>query len=337
MRHTLSPNDLAIGLGFSFDNGTIYEKLSDSGMNWRIYHDSLPQSFGIISLRPEYINIFTKRYREMRFFDKDVKDESLPEYTFIEPCYDWGNNYQGGNSMHPLNDIRKGERLVKQVYETLRKSSYWNNTMLIIIFDEHGGFYDHVSPPAAVPSGDDTRYASNEFAFDRLGVRVPAIAISAFTQRGTVIGNDPGGSPIVFDHTSVLATVEKRFGLKPLTKRDAAARTLEVTLNLKDPRILPADAPMTLPKPAKDTLLKSVRNLFAKAPEPGSSKAPLSNNQKSFLALALACDKLVSDPSKHEAMKTRHDAINSQKEAARYMQEVDNKIHERRKAVQVTR
>jgi phospholipase C len=203
--------------------------------------------------------------------------------------------------------------------------------MLVIVFDEHGGFYDHVSPPATAPTGDDTRYASNKFAFDHLGVRVPAIVISAYTQQGTVIGNDAGGSPIVFDHTSVLATVERRFGLLPLTKRDAAARTLEMAINLKDPRISSADAPITLPEPAKDTFLKNLKSLFAKAPAPASDDAPLSTNQKSFLALALACDLQISDASKHEAMKKRHEAIGSQKEAARYMQEVDDKIHARRK------
>ena len=77
------------------------------------------------SLRLEYLNPLTTKFREMSLFAGDVAANQLPEYTFIEPNYDTGNNYQGGNSMHPLNDIRKGELLIKQVYETLRASSIW--------------------------------------------------------------------------------------------------------------------------------------------------------------------------------------------------------------------
>jgi phospholipase C len=77
-------------------------------------------------------------------------------------------------------------------------------------------------------------------------VRVPAIVISAYTQKATVIGNDPADTTTMFDHTSILATVEKRFGLQPLTARDKAANTLDVALNLDAPR---GDAPTVLPAP----------------------------------------------------------------------------------------
>jgi phospholipase C len=248
---TDGPSDEQIIGGFSFANGAIYQRLAAAGKEWRIYHDGLPQAAGINSLRLEYVDPFTKHFREMKFFADDVKSGSLPEYTFIEPNYDSGANYVNGNSMHPLNDIRKGELLLKQVYETLRNSKYWRDTMLIITFDEHGGFYDHVPPPATVPSGDDTTHLNpaHPFAFDRLGVRVPAIVVSAYTQAGTVIGADAGDPATVFDHSSILATVEKRFGLEPLTLRDEAARTLDIALNLPDAR---DDAPATLPDPAAD-------------------------------------------------------------------------------------
>ena len=323
-----SPSDTQIALGFSFNNGTIYQRLSDADKNWRIYHDSLPQSIGIGSLRLHYIDPFTKHYRGMNFFDGDIHSKSFPEYTFIEPNYDTGSNYLDGNSMHPLNDVRKGEELVKQVYESIRNSPYWNSTMLAIIFDEHGGFYDHVPPPAAAPTGDDKSYAGTSFAFDRLGVRVPAIIISAYTQQGTVIGRDVGGSPIVFDHSSVLATAEKRFGLKPLTKRDAAARTLELAVNLKAPR---ADAPTALPEPPKDSFAQSVKSFLAKVPAAASGSAPLSENQKSFLALSMALDLETSDPSKHAAIRRRHKAIKTQKGAAKYIREIEQRIQTARK------
>src|SRR5579862_986043 len=229
-----SPTTSQILEGFSFQNGTIYKRLGDAGKDWRIYHDGMPQTAGIDELRGEYINPFTNRFQDIDDFFTDIQNGNLGDYNFIEPRYDTGNNYLDGNSMHPLNNIRKGEDLVKRVYEALRGNPrYWAETMLIITFDEHGGFYDHQSPPATVPTGDDSTYANSDYSFDfaRLGIRVPAIVASAYTAKGMVIGADPNDASTIFDHTSVLATVEKRFGLKPLTQRDAAANTLETALN----------------------------------------------------------------------------------------------------------
>ena len=208
-----------------------------------IYHDSLPQTAGISSLRLEYVNPFTDRFREMSSFATDAAAGKLPEYVFIEPNYDTGHNYEQGNSMHPLNDIRKGEALVKQVYEALRASPIWDKVMLVITFDEHGGFYDHVPPPATVPTGDDQRYANHlhPFGFDLLGVRVPALVISAYTGPGLVLGTVGQAATNTYDHTSMLATVERRFGLAPMTLRDAAALTLEDALTLDVART--TDAP----------------------------------------------------------------------------------------------
>jgi phospholipase C len=212
----------------------------------------MPQTAGIDSLRFAYIDPFTTHFREMKYFAEDVKNGVLPEYTFIEPNYDSGENYVNGNSMHPLNDIRKGDQLVKTVYETLRNSNYWQDTMLIITFDEHGGFCDHVPPPAAVPTGDDASYANpkNNFKFDLYGIRVPAIVVSAYTKKGTIIGTDPEDPSTIFDHTSILATVEARFNLPPLTGRDKVANTLDVALNLDVPR---TDAPTSLTPPTSAT------------------------------------------------------------------------------------
>lgn len=246
---TDSPTEIQITGGYSFKNDTIYHALTNAGKDWRIYHDGLPQTAGIDSLRSAYADPFTKNFREMDYFIQDIKDNILPEYTFIEPQYDVGDNYQYGNSMHPVNDVSAGDDLVKFVYEALRNSDYWQDTMLIITFDEHGGFFDHVPPPAAVPTGDDKTYANakNNFNFDLYGIRVPAIVISAYTQKGTVIGVDPKDATTIFDHTSILATVEARFGLAPLTARDKAANKLDVALNLDAPR---TDAPTILQAPS---------------------------------------------------------------------------------------
>ena len=245
-----SPGTMDILTGYSFKNGTIYQALANAGKDWRIYHDGLPQTSGIDSLRLAYIDPFTRNFREMKHFVDDVAAGILPEYTFIEPCYGGflDTNFASGNSMHPQDDIRAGDALIKLVYETLRNSDYWLDTMLIITFDEHGGFFDHVPPPPAPPTGDDDTYANpaNNFKFDLYGVRVPAVVVSAYTQKGTVIGTDANDQSTVFDHASIPATVEARFGLSALTNRDQAANTLDVALNLDDPR---TDAPTTLPNP----------------------------------------------------------------------------------------
>ncbi len=323
---TDSPSTAQIIAGFSFQNGTIYDRLEPAGKSWRIYHDGLPQTAGIISLRDEYLNPFTKRFRDIEDFFEDVAAGGLADYNFIEPRYDTGNNYLDGNSMHPLNDIRKGEVLVKRVYEALRASPHWPETLLIITFDEHGGFYDHVPPPATVATGDDLKYANPaySFRFELLGVRVPAIVVSAYTARGTIIGDDPSAPATIFDHTSVLATVEKSFSLEPLTNRDRTANTLEAAINLPTPRLSSAEALTTLPDPAPDSAVAgaiSATEVFA-----ANDKAPLSANQKAMSALALACELKITTPNYHAALLSNHQKLVEQKDAADYIQKVEDKI-----------
>ncbi len=325
---TDSPSTAQIISGFSFANGTIYERVKDSGKRWCIYHDGLPQTAGVANLRSEFIDPLTKSFRDIEKFFQDISSGNLADYNFIEPRYDTGNNYLDGNSMHPLNDIRKGEALVKRVYEALRNSPYWLDTMLIITFDEHGGFYDHQSPPGAIPPADGGPYANPNytFRFDRLGVRVPAIVVTAYTPRGTVIGTDPNDASTTFDHSSVLATVEKQFQLKALTKRDAAANTLEVALN--SPSVRDADAPTVLPDPAPDSAVSGpavLSQIFAADP-----KAPLSTNQNAMAALALACDLATTPPAAHAALISNHQKLVEQKDAADYIKAVESRIVSRR-------
>ena len=327
---TMQSTEAGLGFGFSFKGGTIYDRLTAAGKGWRIYHDGLPQSASVRSLWPQFINPTTENFREMGNFQADVQAQKLPEYTFIEPNYDVSGNYLNGNSMHPLNDIRKGELLVKQVYESLRNSAYWNKVLLIITFDEHGGFYDHVPPEKTVPTGDDSTYANpaDAFKFDHLGVRVPGILISAYTAAGTVVDKDSQGNRYIVDHTSVLATTEKIFGLQPLTQRDKAANTLDIALQLATAR--DDDAPTTLPDP-QAAAGEQVSALAAKIPPAAADQAPISRNQASFLALAHACNLQMSPPSEHPAIQERYKTIRRQKEAANYIREVEGKIRLRRR------
>lgn len=324
-----SPTDPDILAGYTFFAGTIYKRLEAAGRTWRIYHDGLPQAAGIDSLRLQYIDIFTKNFRDMNYFESDLKQPSLPEYVFIEPRYDTGHQFLKGNSMHPLNDVRAGERLVKRVYEAIRASRFWADTLLIVTFDEHGGFYDHVPPPPGVPTGDDERYnnPANEFTFNRLGVRVPAIVASPYTQKNTVIGQTPQDH---YDHTSILSTLEKRFVFPSLTHRDGAAPTLEGALNLAAPRMSSDEAPMTLPMPMKDGLMAKLMEMFTSSPI--DPTAPLSTNQRVQLTLAHACDVQTLDPPSQIAARHRYLGIRAQQDAADYVEEVENRIRDRRQS-----
>jgi phospholipase C len=164
---------------------------------------------------------------------------TLPGFSFLEPS--WGST---GNSQHPNYDVALGEQLIHDVYEALRAGPGWAQTLLIVTYDEHGGCYDHVPPPSgAVPPDSD----AGEFSFDftRFGVRVPAVLISPIIEAGTVFRAPAGGTPT--DHTSILKTVQERWGLPSLTARDAAAPSLADVLTLATPRTDDVLAQVTVP------------------------------------------------------------------------------------------
>lgn len=204
-----------------FARKTIYEQLDLKGKDWKIYYHDLPQTLTL-----KYL---WHRLDRFRFFDEFVADAAagtLPAFSFLEPRY--FQELKMPNDQHPPHNVALGEQLVAAVYEAVRNGPGWENTLLIIIYDEHGGCYDHVPPPAAVPP--DPPPPSKPFAFDRYGVRVPAVLVSPWIPEGTVL-RPPGKTP--FDHTSVLATLTKAFDLDgPLTARVAAAPDVLAALSL---------------------------------------------------------------------------------------------------------
>jgi phospholipase C len=124
------------------------------------------------------------------------------------------------NDEHPPHNIAYGEQLIAAVYNAVRSGPAWKHTLLVITYDEHGGCYDHVVPPPATPPDDKT---SDGFDFGYFGVRVPAVIISPYVPAKSII-RPAGLTP--FDHTSIIATLCKLFGIKPLTKRDEVAPDL---------------------------------------------------------------------------------------------------------------
>ena len=231
--------------GYRFANGTVYDRFDKAGIPWSIVEgDALPQSLslgGMVgrALDGRLINMsaFLNRLQEPAFTDA---------YTFIEPNYGHvladGRNFKCGDSQHPLDDVTRGEKLLKTVYEAVRRSPHWPQSLLIVMYDEHGGFYDHVAPPPASPPGDQNIPGLNRhgFTFEQLGVRIPALIISPYVERGII-------DHTIYDHSSVPATLERLYKVSPLTNRDRVAAPLDRLLMRTTPR---DDAPADLPMPA---------------------------------------------------------------------------------------
>jgi phospholipase C len=237
---------------------TIYDQLWGKKLSARIYAGDIAQSLLLKRL------LFSGIFFQMPAFYAHLRKKTLATYSFIEPDY-FGRN---ATDQHPPHDVAAGEHLIADVYEALRRSPYWEKSVLVVTYDEHGGLYDHVPPPAA-PKPDQRASAAPKFDFSRYGVRVPAVVVSPFVPRGTVDHTE-------YDHTSIIATLREWFRLgDPLTRRDAAAKTFAGLLSLSSPR---TDAPTTLPRPPRSRARAPVRA----APTP----VPLSHLQRQLLELA---------------------------------------------------
>jgi phospholipase C len=244
---------------------TVFNRLDDAGITWKIYFDEMQLvSLTGVQHAPSLEKHWrTEHFAHMNEFYEDARSGNLPAYAFIEPRMVYNHN-----DFHPpfgtfrsstvdgvvitdsaVSDVRAGEQLVASVYEAIKLSdkpdgSNAMNTLLLITFDEHGGTYDHVAPPAATPPTVEGDPGEMGFAFDRLGPRVPAIAVSAYTRAGTIVHDE-------MHHGSVIATLSRLHGLRPLTRRDAGANDLFSVVNLekpRDPRTWPVVHPMYVPR-----------------------------------------------------------------------------------------
>jgi phospholipase C len=213
-------------------NGTICDRLDAYGIPWRDYASDLPGIGVIPSLLSRHANQST-----IPQFLADAAAGTLPAVSFVDPPFaDYG-------SEENPQDIRIGERFVSQVVNAVMSGPGWSKTLLVWLYDEHGGYYDHVPPPVAIPPDDiaPTLPAGHApGAYDRYGFRVPAVVVSPYAKPGFV-------SDTVRDHTSILRFIERKWNLGALTRRDAAADDLSDCLDLSAPRIL---APPALAAPA---------------------------------------------------------------------------------------
>jgi len=196
---------------------TIWSRLEEKGFSGRYYFSDLP-FLGLWGTR--YANI-SKPFSQ---FLVDAAAGTLPNVAYIDPRFEDEDSGTSADD-HPHADIRDGEVFLNQIYDALRNSPNWAKTVLIINYDEWGGFYDHVPPPLApIP----TASAAAGDTDGRLGFRVPCVVISPYAQRGFIAHG-------LYDHTSILKMIEWRFGLPPLSVRDRTANNLAEVLNFAHP------------------------------------------------------------------------------------------------------
>jgi phospholipase C len=311
--------------GFGFPNGTIFDRLNGNKIKWRIYAgDDFPVVAALKGIQVTDVHSYSD-------FLSDVAQASYPiSYTFIEPDYEALSDYKCGTSQHPLDDVTRGEALIKSTYEALRNSPVWNISLLIIAWDEHGGFFEHMAPPGTVAPGDtgiDNKSNQYKFTFEQLGPRVPALAISPLIPKNLIDHR-------VYDHASIPATVEACFGLSAMTQRDAKANNLMSLASLETPR---EDAPTALPAPAVSgvTGCDPVSFLVVSAATPAAvSPAAVTRPQDSideqnmpgFLFAVLRADVALSPAAETPAIIARFNLIHTRADAAQYVSEVQPKV-----------
>ena len=201
-----SPDSLQVVSASFFNNKfgdgqSLFSSLSPN--EWLVVYGDTPVSWSIkgtanhIDRFMHQSDFFTSM--EIGGIDEDVR------FVFIEPHYSPLDGFAGGESMHPKGDVRNGEAFIRDVYESFRQSRYWQDSALLITFDEHGGFFDHVIPddtnafPPLAPTGAGQKHG---FRFDRYGVRVPAIIVSPYVRAGTI-------DHTVYDHLSIAKTLQE--------------------------------------------------------------------------------------------------------------------------------
>ena len=188
---------------------TIFDRLLEKQVNVKYY----PSDFSFLLLWGAKYAPITSPYGQ---FLMDAAAGKLPQVSFVDPRF-FGDDIGIGGSDHPYSDIREGDAFLSRTFDAVASGPDWPGTIFIVIYDEWGGFFDHVAPPrAAAPNDVDPDIVDGKAL---LGFRVPAIVASPFTR-----GNPDAPRVVsdVFDHTSVLKLIEWRFGLAPLTARDAS-------------------------------------------------------------------------------------------------------------------
>jgi phospholipase C len=189
---------------------TIFSRMTEREVPWRIYHYDFPCSL-VLTQQRQPGNLAHYSAINDFFSDAAGKESDFPAFTFIEPQY-FGVSQ---NDDHPPHNVMKAEKLIADVYNAIRSNpDLWESTLMIVAYDEHGGFYDHVDPPPTIAPDEKTA----NWSFNQLGVRVPALLISPRCKQRV--------EHTQFDHTSVLRYLQDKWSLGPLGQRALRANSI---------------------------------------------------------------------------------------------------------------
>jgi phospholipase C len=262
-----------------YNQSTLYDRLNEKKISWKIYFGDIAQSWVLVD---QWAPRNMINYHHMQRFYEDVADpqaeKDFPQFVFIEPTY----NPPGANDDHPCHSLVEGERLIADVYNAVRANdALWQCCLLVVVYDEHGGYYDHVVPPSAVPPD----HHQEEFAFDRLGIRVPALLVSPYAGQRCVNTQ--------FDHTSLLRYLMEKWGLGSLGARTAAASTISIGSALTSTARLNTPARLPIPGPT----------LGAAQPVPLTA---LSSHQSALFALSHSLESMTDSDPNTIAARSKH-------------------------------
>jgi phospholipase C len=247
---------------FEWNVDTIFNVLESTGNSWKVYCDTTLIPSLTYSMFPKLWPYALNRFAHFDDFQEDCEKGNLPRYTFIEPSF-----IENPNDQHPPHDVLAGEQFLLDIWNVISTSPRWNQTLLLITYDEHGGTYDHVMPPwGATPPDRKSSPGQLGFGFDRFGVRVPMVVVSPWIQEGTVFRSD---TSVPYDHASIPATLRDWLEIpdsKMLTSlRVRNAPTLGHLLTLASTRTelpslppLPAEAKQTATFLPADSLQRSL-------------------------------------------------------------------------------
>lgn len=227
---------------------SIYERMAAANRTAKVYY------FDEVSSTIEVANLLDHQAQFFGTFDQflgDCKAGVLPDYSFIEPNYSDHDGPTGrliANDQHPDHHALAGERFIAQVYNAIRtNAALWASTALLVVYDEHGGIFDHVPPEPCTP--DEFQASSQEtgtgapFAFDRLGVRVPAVLISPWVPKATIVPGVGHPGKRVFEHASIPASVTEHF-IGPYDARSPREKAADTFVDLLSAPAMRTDTPV---------------------------------------------------------------------------------------------
>ncbi|TMB00694.1 MAG: alkaline phosphatase family protein [Deltaproteobacteria bacterium] len=208
-------NDFPNFAAGEYSQRTIFNSLDEAGVSWKVYYDQVPFA-GLFG----YVRSHAANTVPFAQFMTDAQAGTLPQVSFVDPIFIAQANVE--NDEHPPSNIQVGQSFVSSAVGAFVDSPQWSHGALLLTYDEHGGYFDHVRPPpACTPDDVEPMLESGDVPghFDRYGIRVPFVVVSPYSRKHYV-------SHRVYDHGSILRFIETRFDLPALTRRDANADPL---------------------------------------------------------------------------------------------------------------